>query len=291
MNIILNNKKRLVKALLDTTNLGLTSGISGISNEVADVVSGTIANNSYSYNSNYKALRINDTSTSVKGCITIPLGYLVAGDVTNIQCEVFNISGTKVKFAIDYYLSANMEHVQGNIVGTSDIYQSSSSGGFNDENISITSSMNGFAKLVIGVFTSDIGDFYIRNVKITMEKPNHNFERIVKTNRMYTFNGTTLATEFSFDTCTTSIDNKIFKITHDKPFTCLEKRGISIIKTNANDMVGKSLEFRTSSERYNELKVQVYDNNTNDYVDISTALVSGVWFSIVQYGYDYAEDI
>lgn len=294
MNIVLDNKKRLVEALLNTPKLGLDSGINGITNEVNDVLGGNIASNSYSYNSNYRALRVNDASTSTKGALSIPLGYLNAGDIVNIESEIFNISGAKVKFAIDYYLTANMEASPTNILGTSDIYQTLISGNFNYEKVSITSPVSGFAKLVIGVFTSDIGDFYVRNIKIKMEKPNKNFERIIKTNRMYTFSGTTLATDFSFDTCTASIDSlnpKSLIITHDKPFTCIQKRGLSVIKTNGNDTVGKTLELRSSSETSTDLKIRVYDHTINDYVNISTALVSGVWFSVIQYGYDYAEDI
>lgn len=124
----------------------------------------TIPENSCSYNDTFKAFRINDASPALKGSLHIYLGELSIGDKVDINVEVMNISGVKAKIAIDYLSSPT-----GNLVENLFILQSKKNGEFERIGGSFLSTRNGHAIAVIGVFTADIGDFYIRNVDIKVK--------------------------------------------------------------------------------------------------------------------------
>lgn len=122
----------------------------------------TIPENSCSYSDTFKAFRINDASLVQKGSLQIYLGELSIGDKVDINVEVMNISGVKAKIAIDYVPSPTRTDAVANLF----ILQSKKTGEFERIGGSFLSTRNGHAMAVIGVFTGDIGDFYIRNVDI-----------------------------------------------------------------------------------------------------------------------------
>ena len=115
----------------------------------------TLPNNTYAYNDTYKALRINDSSATNKGSIHVALGTLSIGDSVEVRLDVMNVSGVKAKIVIDAPLGAQIALVQ-----------SEKYGEFETIGGKFVIISDNKATLVVGLFTADIGDFYIRNIKI-----------------------------------------------------------------------------------------------------------------------------
>lgn len=149
----------------------------------------TIPENSCSYSDTFKAFRINDASSALKGSLHIYLGELSIGDKVDINVEVMNISGVKAKIAIDYLSSPT-----GNLLENLFILQSKKTGEFERIGGSFLITRNGHAMAVIGVFTADIGDFYIRNVNLKITTKNSEGSTdIIEGNWIPSFAGSTNA--------------------------------------------------------------------------------------------------
>lgn len=121
----------------------------------------TIADNSVAYNDAYSALRINDSSSSHKGTVIMDTGFLKAGDKIDISAEFMNISGVKGKLAVDIVGGAGVA-----------IYSTKETGYFEDLTVSVIVKKDGYYQVLAGVFTGDIGDFYIRNLTVTTPTDN-----------------------------------------------------------------------------------------------------------------------
>lgn len=251
---------------------------SKIKNLVTD--SSTIPSNSCSYNTTYSAFRINDSSNIVKGAIEVPLGKLYIGDIVRITAEVYNISGVKAKIALDG---------EGGNIG---ILQTSKTNEFEKISSGFVCTRNENYTAVLGVWTADIGDYYIRNVSIEVDTGGSNVIKPLKeSKRVYNFHAEgsfVLKTEYSPDTCTIEIDNrfgvKLLKIVHDIPFTSSVK-GVSF----ANISAGSNVKYivRTRTEMPDSLYVAIIDRTTNQIIDPATVLNdSTFWFSVVHIGYD-----
>lgn len=255
-----------------------------IKNIVTD--STTITNNSCSYNNNYDAFRINDSSGTTKGAIEIPLGILYVGDIVTVTAEVMNVSGVKSKVALDVITPS---------VTNIGMLQSEKSGYFETISCSFMCTKNNQEyKVVLGTFLTDIGDYYVRNVSIEIETTGSNIIKPVKeAKRVYNIspNGTNfeLKTAFSPDICTieaTTFNSalKCLKITHAVPFTSTY-RGISAV--NISSASPLKYDVRSQSEQPNLLYVVIYDKTTNTVVDPATVVSdTTIWISVVHYGYD-----
>lgn len=126
---------------------------------------GTISGNATAWNENYKAFRVNDAASTSKGSINIPLGYVKAGDIIEVECEVMNVSGVKSKIAVDSYSNGDYAVGFGNI----GIKQSLFNNNFEILKNKFIVPTSCYAMVAIGVYTVDIGDYYIRNIKIKTE--------------------------------------------------------------------------------------------------------------------------
>lgn len=121
----------------------------------------TIPDNSVAFNETYQALRINDSSSNLKGSIHIPVGFLRSGDLVQVDLECMNISGEKVKAALDLHSTPK----QTGFIDVMGIAQSEKQDEFETLKASFIAKEDGYGTLVIGVFTADIGDFYLRNIR------------------------------------------------------------------------------------------------------------------------------
>lgn len=249
---------------------------------VADAT--TIAANSYAFNNALQAFRINDASDALKGSIEIPLGFLNIGDVVTITAEVMNVSGTKSKIAIDFFTANNYVVQDGNLF----ILQSEKFNQFEKIGGTFVSTKARYAKAILGVFTPDIGDYYIRNVEI---KINGKGNLYTKATRHYTFtalaNSFVLQTGYGEDTCTFTINSatKEFIITHDKPFTNY-KLGVAFAGVSGS-APGKYI-AKTKSEGYGGFTIRFYDLTLGDFVDPNVLFGTNTYFNCIHHGYDLA---
>lgn len=118
----------------------------------------TIAANSWSWNATYKAAHVNDSSASpTKGCFTLPLGFLKMGDRVTFTCEFYNVSGVKGKIALD------------KSAGNAFIIQGVDSGRFENLGTTFIIEQDEDYTVVFGVFTADIGEYYVRNCTVNIE--------------------------------------------------------------------------------------------------------------------------
>lgn len=229
--------------------------------------------NSYSWNEAYRALRINDASASLKGSLTIRnFEDARVGDVVEFKAEIMNVSGVKGKIAIDYDDASNLVVLQSEKIG-----EFESVGG----KFVVTKDK----KLVgvIGVFTEDIGDFYVRNVEIKINGK----EDIIKTDiRVYNFvfGVSSLALQSGYNpyTCTTSVSATDILITHDKPFLN-PMPGNAFAAVSATGL-GKMM-AKVKSESSSSLRVEFYDMTTGTRVNPTTLYGTTTYFSVVHHGY------
>lgn len=145
------SKNISIKSVNDFKCLIVDAGLSLVTEST------TIPINSYSYNDNYKAFRINDGSDTIKGAIHVALGNLSIGDTVEVKMEVMNISGTKAKIVIDAPLGTPIASIQ-----------SEKTGEFESIGGKFVVISNNKTTLVLGLSTADIGDFYMRNVEIVI---------------------------------------------------------------------------------------------------------------------------
>ncbi len=240
--------------------------------------SSTIPANTYAWNDTYNALRINDASTSLKGSITIPnFIHASVGDVVEFRCEIMNVSGEKGKIALDYENGANIM-----------ILQTEKTGEFEQIGGKFIIPQHRKVKAVIGVFTADVGDFYVRNIEIGVkEKATGSVTGFVPDLRAYNFffstEGLTLQNGYHPYNCTATVSNTDVLITHGKPFENETYMGTAIANVSAagvSDLIAK-----TRSESLTSLRVQFFNSTTGDLVDPTTLYNTSTWFSVVHHGY------
>ena len=253
---------------------------------VADDV--TIAANSVAYNATFGVFRINDSSDTLKGALEIPIGYLYVGDKVDITLDIMNKSGVKAKIALDYSTTGLPP---GNF-GALFTLQSEKADEFESLGGSFISTKASFGIVVIGTFTPDIGDFYIRDVqiKVTTKGTTYGTARNPAT-RHYTFNGNgsgfTLKTENGIDVCSYTINSvaKEMIVTHNNPFT-VNKNGVVMWGMSATSPMKYLIKAKSQSR--NGFKLMFYDMDTKETIDpaVIAALGTGMWFSVVHHGFD-----
>ena len=253
---------------------------------VADDV--TIAANSVAYNATFGAFRINDSSDTLKGALEIPIGYLYVGDKVDITLDIMNKSGVKAKIALDYSTTGLPP---GNF-GALFTLQSEKADEFESLGGSFISTKASFGIVVIGTFTPDIGDFYIRDVQIKVTTKGTTYGTAINpATRHYTFNGNgrgfTLKTEYGIDVCSYTINSvaKEMIVTHNNPFT-VNKNGVVMCGMSATSPM-KYL-IKAKSQSINGFKLMFYDMDTKETIDpaVIAALGTGIWFSVVHHGFD-----
>lgn len=126
----------------------------------------TPTGNEWTYNSTLQCMHMKNIDTTKVGYCVQDFGELRVGDIIEVVAEVYSISGVKPKIAIDARLNTqwiNKAHIQADktkeweVIRLKYIVQ--------DNKID--------HKATIGIWTADIGEFYVRNIRIevlTQEK-------------------------------------------------------------------------------------------------------------------------
>jgi hypothetical protein len=247
----------------------------------------TIADNSVAFNDTYKALRINDASAANKGALEIPIGFLNIGDRINIEVEVMNVSGVKAKIAIDLFNTIDMTDVSYPNLG---IVQSEKTGEFETLCANFISTKNMYGRLAVGVFTGDIGDIYIRNIKVTVSSANEK-PKFVERIKSYTLVGSASGfkndANYSDEKCTVDVTSTQITVTHDKPFPTAAKKGNAFGNICARSEFGKYIaKFR--GEAVDKFIIEIYDTTTGNIVDPTTFQNNTTFYiKAMHLGYEY----
>ena len=272
MIIDVNGKDDLVQALKASDFIEEQPSV------FSEASTGTLTFNQYFFNEGYGALQIKSDSKN-KGALSIKAGRVNKGEKIKISCELYSINGVMPKVTIDYHTIAQCKRDYWK--GTSDVIQLKESGKFIPINVEFSNPYDGFAKVVIGLFGVDSGEFFVRNVHIE----SHGCQ-VKRSIRAYNINQQRVVAGFGFDTAKIEVDNsqKFMKIKHDRPFTTSE-RGIAFANVDAGSTQSHIVP-RTRSQYKDHVIVEFYDMNAKDTVAPNT-LNQYYYFSLVHIGFDY----
>lgn len=249
----------------------------------------TLPSRTYAWNNAYHSLRVNDSDT-IFGGFEIPLGFLNIGDIVEIECEFWNISGVKAKIIIDYKTDDTFATTN----GSSSLYQSVSGNtdGFKKSKVTYTAEKDSWAQAALGTFSSDIGDYYIRNVriKVTSFAGQNTPQQDVQRTKYYNIHGTAegfeVSPNYGYDTAKLVVDsvNRYITLTHDKPFTG-EKKGVSY--ANITALQSDKYAVSTRSEQKHSLLIYIRDIATNTFIDPATLQNNpNIYINVNHIGYD-----
>lgn len=250
----------------------------------------TIAADSWAWSDTLKAAHLNDANAALKGCFTIPVGFLKVGDKIRIQAEIMNVSGIKAKIALDFNTTNKYGTPGSNVF----IISSEKTGEFEIVNGECVVSTDGYYAAIFGVFTADIGEYYIRNCKVEADTKYSVAPKKYKQGfRSYGILSTTgsyaVQSNMGLDTATLTVDstNKQIQITHTKPFEILG--GIPFLGESSSG-VSKDYYVRTQGITNAGCIIKIYDYATRTMQD--PALIVGTfWFHLFFSGYDYEVDV
>lgn len=252
--------------------------------KVADAA--TIADNSYSYSSTYKAVHLKDASASLKGSFAIPVGYAKKGDFIKVSAELMSVSGEKPKIALDNSLT----NVSGTGSGNSFIIQAEKVGEFEKIEIDYLCEKDAYYSALFGLFTADIGEYYIKNcyieVKTKFNTLPKKYKQGFRTYMVLGNNGSyAVQSNFTDDTATLTVDsaNKEINLTHGKAFVGT-KAAVGVLGESSS---GISPNYRVKLQSFSitGCKIKIYDVATNTLQDPAT--ISGqLWFSLFFSGMD-----
>lgn len=253
-----------------------------VNNKVTEAT--TIASGSWAWNDLYKAIHVNDDSTSIKATTDINLGFLKVGDKVTLSAEFFNISGTKGKISLDF-----ADNVLFTVVGgTALTVNSKTSGLFETVEVEFTVKKDAYYKALFGIFTADIGEFYLRNcvakIRSIVDLEMSNYKQVTKLATIKSLGDGAFErdTRFGVDNFTITTNANYLVLTWDKPFTYGSARPIAF---GDKDSTSSKYNVRTTGVQVNTVTIQFYDISTNNLVN-HNAIPSGVYASFMVIGYD-----
>lgn len=275
MIVNVNGKENLVQCLKNSDQIDELRSV------FSEASSGSLTWNQYYYNTTYGALQVKSDS-SHKGALTIKVGYVTKGTKIKVKAEIYSLNGVMPKITVDYHTIAQCK--KNYWKGSSDTYQMNERGKFVPIELDITNDYEGYAKVVIGLFTADSGEYYVRNVIVDSTGC-----QIKRSFRVYNINQNTVVGGFGFDTANIEVDNsqKFMKITHHRPFS-VDKRGIAFANVDAGSGQ-KNIVPRTRSQYNDHVIVEFYDLDAKDIVAPST-LSQWYYFSLFHFGFDYEDN-
>ncbi|GEM_PF-6694530 len=235
--------------------------------------SANIPSNTYTWNDTYKAFRIYDNSTSLRGAVELQkIINANFGDVVEITAEVMNISGVKAKLSIDYQNNGNMF-----------ILQSEKVGEFEKIGGRFTVGKTDVLSCVIGVFTADIGDFYVRNIEIKVEGNDFIYSPDI---RAYTFffdsASVVLQTVYHPYKCNITVSSTDILIEHGKPFnSSFGGSAIASLSATGVDYIIP----KTRSESSSSVRVEFINTMTGATINPTTLYGTNTFFSVIHHGY------
>lgn len=246
----------------------------------------TLADNTYAYNTTYKAVHLKDAGTDKKGTFSIPVGYAKKGDFIKVSAELMSVSGERPKIALDRSLSS----ITGAGSGNSFIIQSEKVGEFEKIEIDYLCEYDAYYSVLFGLFTADIGEYYIKNcyieVKTKFNTLPKKYKQGLRTYMVLGNNGSySVQSNFADDTATLTVDsaNKEINLTHGKAFAGT-KAGVGVLGESSSG-VSPNYRVKLQSFTLTGCKIKIYDVASNTLQD--PALISGqIWFSLLFSGMD-----
>ena len=243
-----------------------------------------LTDDSWGWNEKFGA-HVKTTTTTKKGSFTIPIGYLKKGDVVRVSGEFLKVSGDNPRISILNTDNSRIKH-----------YYLNGLNSFETLDIEMFVSDDGNHQIVIGTVTSEIGEFYVRNIKINLNasiSENRPYKQSFKTFPIYTSDvGVfTLNSQFVNEGCTFSFADGDLRITFDEPFkgyASSNRRVIPFISQRATTNTQR-YDIRNCAEDWyangTYVTIRFYNQGTNSKVDASTIPV-GVIFDVLVVGVD-----
>lgn len=252
----------------------------------------TIAANSCAFNTSYNAFRVNDASTGEKGALSIPVGFVVIGDIIEIEAEVYNVSGVGCKFGGDIF--SKNTYQPADYKASLQVLTTNANSTFEKVKVTYTVETEGYLMLAIGSYTGDTGDYYIRNVKIKLNSGGSSYgvttsKQTIKAYRISgTASGLIVDNNFGTDKATLTINSslKFIQVSHDIPFQNTKKKTIGIACSNSYEL--PKYTFLVHGGTNAMILVSVFDTSTQTLVDPTLlANDSKFSFALEVIGYDY----
>lgn len=232
--------------------------------------------NQWSYDEVLRAFRINKDNTTI-GYISFELGYLEIGDTIDLAAEIMWMTGSnRGMLAIDRF--------DGGGIGlgskTTWSIQAKEESGFQLTEMSFVATKEGHYRATVGLWTSMVGQLYIRNPRCLVKSIVKGSDTNVRkgTFRKATETGTIIRrTDFAGDDCTISISNSTdIVITWNRPMKGL--RPVSFV-SNEYFAVGNLYTPSISFSRLESVIVRFYPIGSNTPVKVSD-LPNEIHFSV-----------
>ena len=243
-----------------------------------------LTDDSWGWNESLGA-HVRTTTTTKKGSFTIPIGYLKKGDVVRASGEFMKISGDNPRITI---LNSDISKVRD--------YYSNGLDAFETLDIEMVALDDGNHKIIFGTTTSEIGEFYVRNIKINLKTSISNNRPYEKTFKTFPIKTTgvgvfALNSQFVKEGCTFSFNAGDLRITFDEPFkgyASFNRRVITFISQRATTNTQR-YDIRNCAEEWYAngtfVTLRFYEQGTNTIVDPST-IPANVVFDLLVIGMD-----
>ena len=181
-------------------------------NERPAYTDSTPTGNEWTYNNTLQAMHMKSVDTTKAGYCLQEFGNLRTGDIVEISAEIYSVSGVKPKIAMEAEINStwtNRGTVQADKSGEWEVIKLKYV--VRDNNIK--------HRAKIGISTDEIGEFYVRNIRIEVLTQERQKRAIIRVAMIRKVNDTWEArAEFANDECNVTIyDERTLQITFAKP--------------------------------------------------------------------------
>lgn len=210
------------------------------------------ATNNWTWVENEMAAEINATN-GVASYLVLNVGDVEIGDVVEIDADVLNVTGSKVKLSVDVDSGGGYLNAQ--------YLQTSHGNNYQKCSLSVNMVKRGKARITIGLWTADVGRFKIRNVvskKNSIRNSSINIRRAMITNK--DDNIWKVVGDRPHDEVSLSVyDEYSIEVTFKNP---LDSVGLSFLSLSEAGMGGRKFIARSSYESKNSFIVRFQDSGT-----------------------------
>lgn len=245
-----------------------------------------VSKNKAYYNSKLEALRIS-SDAGVIGYVNVPVENLSVGDKIVFSFESLSVSGSSPKISVD-----NPSDSLGFLKSDTTNYFSLSKG-----NAIVLYAGKG--TVTFGLWTNDIGDFYIRNLEIEVhsKKQVKIGNDITKSLKTFTLNGgrgiekneIQVVNDYSrdFGKVSFTADDTALWIEYDRPFNVdgFGFYGIGFSQMSASSPIEYDVKVRSVEK--GKIAIRVLRNNSFIKWSEVTSM-SNFWFNVLVTGYDWS---
>lgn len=223
--------------------------------------------NQFTFNTAEQAVHIN--SGTKYGSFLIPVGELNVGDVIDLECEIYNISGNKGRVTIY------------DETGAVTYKNSNKTGEYERVKIKYVVTKQNTFRVATGVLTDEVGEIKIRNFSVNISS----IQNKKPYRQVQVF--TTAIGEFAVksgrnnDPCTLTVSGVDLTITFDEPLLFI---GIPIV---SNEFYGnsKNYMFKVSNATENSVVIRAFSVDTAQATAIDlTTLPTATYFNLLFLG-------